>query len=147
LRSFLNDKLKNDGGQGNEAIEIGLQYANNEILKQEDIPLSLIIIIGDAPPNTPQEVESKRREAAKEEGNMNYWLETEDYKVPTHWSTEIKKLEDSEIDKVPVYSFYVLNEKVTKVEEAKAALHTEFSKLAVNGGKCSFLDIHNQQTG
>jgi hypothetical protein len=57
LRSFLNDKLKNDGGQGNEAIEIGLQYANNEILKQEDIPLSLIIIIGDAPPNTPQEVE------------------------------------------------------------------------------------------
>jgi hypothetical protein len=49
--------------------------------------------------------------------------------------------------KVPVYSFYVLNEKVKKIEEAKKALQKEFSKLAVNDGKCSFLDIHNEIEG
>ena len=33
LRNFLNDKLQNHGGQKREAIEIGLQYANNENIK------------------------------------------------------------------------------------------------------------------
>ena len=41
-------------------MEIGLKYANIEIEKDYEIPLSMIIIIGDAPPNTLQEVEEKR---------------------------------------------------------------------------------------
>ena len=35
MKNFLND-LNNDGGWGNEAIEIGLQYANKEIKKKKE---------------------------------------------------------------------------------------------------------------
>ena len=45
-------------------MEIGLQFANNEIKNDEGIPLSMIIVIGDAPPNTVEEVEFKRKRAA-----------------------------------------------------------------------------------
>jgi hypothetical protein len=38
-------------------MEIGLQYANKEIENDQGIPLSMVIIIGDAPPNTIEEVE------------------------------------------------------------------------------------------
>ena len=51
-----------------------------------------------------------------------------------------------------MHSFYVLNEKLFKNKEAeiqkeKANLKNEFSKLAVNDGKCAFLDIHDEAVG
>jgi hypothetical protein len=55
-------------------MEIGLQYANKEIENDQGIPLSMVIIIGDAPPNTLAEVESKRLYAAeKYTKNKKYW--------------------------------------------------------------------------
>jgi hypothetical protein len=50
-QDFLN-KLKVNGGLGLEAIEIGLAHANYELKNDNGIPLSMVIIIGDAPPNT-----------------------------------------------------------------------------------------------
>jgi hypothetical protein len=43
------DSVVCSGGQGNEAIEIGLWHANNEIYRSSDnVPVSLIFLIGDA---------------------------------------------------------------------------------------------------
>ena len=51
LKSFL-ETIRAKDGQGYEAMEIGLAHALKEIQKPEDgIPLSLIIVMGDAPAN------------------------------------------------------------------------------------------------
>ena len=60
LISFLQNSLQINGGQGNEAIEVGLQFANKEIKDNNGVPLSMIIIIGDAPPNTERDVKRNR---------------------------------------------------------------------------------------
>jgi hypothetical protein len=52
----LDETLTPSGGDGNEAIEIGLQFANKEIKNHNGVPVSMIIIIGDAMPNTFEEV-------------------------------------------------------------------------------------------
>lgn len=89
LSHFLQSTLQIDGGEGNEAIEIGLWHANQEILDNKGIPLSMVIIIGDAPPNTLEEVKEKRKRAAKSTWNSNYWERTKNYKEETHWEKEI----------------------------------------------------------
>jgi hypothetical protein len=51
LKKFLG-KVKVKGGQGCEAVEIGLLHANREIYEPKDkVPVSLIYVIGDAPAN------------------------------------------------------------------------------------------------
>ena len=60
----MQNTLVIQGGQGNEAIEAGLQFANKEIKENNGIPLSMIIIIGDAAPNTVKDVTDKRDGAA-----------------------------------------------------------------------------------
>jgi hypothetical protein len=130
-------------------MEIGLQYANKEIENDQGIPLSMVIIIGDAPPNTLDEVESKRLHVANIiKNDKKYWQKTKNYKVSTNWEMELRKIKET---KVTVHSFYVLNEKLNKVEaereKEKAYLKTEFSKLTVNEGKCAFLDIHDEEAG
>jgi hypothetical protein len=47
----------------------------------------MIIIIGDAAPNTVEEVKVKREFATSKYGQD--WSKTKDYKKPTHWETEI----------------------------------------------------------
>ncbi len=54
------DGISASGGQGREAVEIGLQHSVYEANNPGSVPLSQIFIIGDAPPNTPSEVEEKR---------------------------------------------------------------------------------------
>jgi hypothetical protein len=65
LTNFLNDTLTASGGQRNEAVEIALQFANKEIKNNNGVPVSMIIIIGDAIPNTEEEVQTKRCLASK----------------------------------------------------------------------------------
>lgn len=50
---------------------------------------------------------------------------------------------------MPVHTFYLLNEKVKEEnqENTKKKLEGEFKKLSVNGGKCAFLEIHNEAKG
>ena len=104
----------------------------------------MIIVIGDAAPNTVEDVEKKRSHAAKK---LNQdWSKSKDYKKPTDWKTEINIIEAAG---VPVYGFYLLNEKLLKdnPEEHKKTLETEFKKLCVSGGKSAFLDIHDEAKG
>jgi hypothetical protein len=95
LSHFLQSTLQIEGGEGNEAIEIGLWHANQEILYNKGISLSMVIIIGDAPPNTLNEVKEKRKGAAKTTGNPNYWARTKNFKVETHWEIERQGIIDA----------------------------------------------------
>jgi uncharacterized membrane protein len=110
----------------------------------------MVIVIGDAPPNTLLEVDDKRSYAAnKYAKNKKYWEKTLSYRVSTYWEHELRKIKE---EKVPVHAFYVLNEKnlhstKAEMEKEKAHLKTEFSKLTVNEGKCAFLDIHDEKVG
>ena len=106
----------------------------------------MVIIIGDAIPNTVDDVKAKREKAAAALKNPKYWETTKDYKKPTHWKTEIEAIKAAE---VPVHTFYVLNEKIQPQnwEESKQYLKNEFQKLSVNDGKCAFLDIHDEAKG
>lgn len=65
----------------------------------------MVIIIGDAPPNTSEEVELKRRGAIEMTGNPDYWSQTKNYKQPTYWEKELKKVKEAG---VPVHSFYTV---------------------------------------
>ncbi len=52
LKNFMNN-VKADYGLGEEAIECGLLFANEEADQPKDeIPLSQVFLIGDAAPNT-----------------------------------------------------------------------------------------------
>jgi hypothetical protein len=135
LTNFLNDTLTASGGQGNEAIEIALQFANKEIRNNNGVPVCMIIIIGDAIPNTVEEVQYKRNKANK---NPNYWEETKEYKKATHWNTEIESIKAAG---VPVHSFYVVQ---------NDSLKEGFKQLSENGGKggkCAYLNITDRVTG
>ena len=67
LSKFL-DGIKADGGQGCEAVEIGLLHANKEIYEPADkVPVSLIYVIGDAPGNANIDVVDKKKRWANSE--------------------------------------------------------------------------------
>ena len=82
-------KINVDGGWSNEAIEIGFWQANQEE------KLSQIILIGDAPPNTKDEVVSKRRDGK---------FSSLKYANPTYYLDELAILKDNSIK---VNAFYV----------------------------------------
>ena len=54
------DSISVSGGMGNEAVEIGFQHAVREAQNCGSIPLRQVFLIGDMPPNTKQEVDSRR---------------------------------------------------------------------------------------
>ena len=119
LRNFM-DKIWPLGGLGNEAIELGLWHANHEAEKEG---VSQVILIGDAPPNTIDEVKSKRAAYKGED----YWKNTK-FRTPTHYSEQVEKLRNQGI---LVHAFYV-------DERAE----TSFKEIASKtGGRCEFLDI------
>ena len=112
-------KIGPSGGQGNEAIEIGFWHAANEACSEKAI--SQVILIGDAPANTEEEVQSKRE--------AKNWKNTP-YENPTFWMNEINRLRACN---VPVHAFYVNN-------NAKS----NFRNIAAEtGGRCESLDIHS----
>lgn len=113
------------GGQGNEAIEIGLWHANREYDKMPDIPLQ-ILIIGDAPANSLEEVKVKREKAGVK------WEDTL-YKTPTYYEQELQILKNKG---VKIFCFYVKN-------LAKNC----FEKLTTEPDGCKFLDINNAASG
>jgi hypothetical protein len=62
------DTIRPEGGWGNEAVEIGLQYANREYDKD---PLQQVILIGDAQANAEAEVRNKRLDKGE-----TYWAQS-----------------------------------------------------------------------
>lgn len=104
-------------GWGNEAIEVALWQAN------EEADLSQIVLIGDAPPNTKQEVQDKR--------SSQNWTATK-YKNPTYYEDELNKIKNKDIS---VHCYYLDNSAKQK-----------FNEIATQtGGKCDHLDIFSEK--
>ena len=87
--------IEADFGWGNEAIEIGLKHANDESDLGVENPVSQVFIIGDAPPNTIDDVKVKRKNKS--------WVGTK-YENETNYMAEVQKLKDKNIN---VFTFYV----------------------------------------
>ena len=90
------DKVGPRCGLGNEAIEIGLQHANRET---DLLPVSQILLIGDMPPNTRNEVAQNR---AGYFGGESYWLNSE-FGPPTYYETELEALKSKGVTLHTVY--------------------------------------------
>jgi len=124
LFTFI-DSIETSYGFGNEAIEIGLWYADSEIRKTTmDAYRYQIILIGDQPPNTESEVVSKRKGRGEQ-----YWSGTKFHEI-VYYQSELDKLKANSI---PVHAFYVK-------ENAKLS----FQQIAMEtGGESSWLDINS----
>lgn len=120
LRTFMYN-IQVEGGWGNEAIEIGLSYVNKEFERE---PITQVILIGDAPPNTKDEVQSKRSYFGED-----YWKNTK-FANATYYEDELEKLISNNI---PVHGFFV---------EARA--EKSFKMIATkSGGRSEMLDINS----
>lgn len=119
LFTFL-DKVRASGGWGREAAELGLYHGLQENAKE---PITQIIVIGDAPPNTSSESHQKRKDKG-----YNYPR----FPDPILFSDVRKQLEN---EGVVVHAFYV----PTWGGESE---RMDFHKMAVNGGKQHVIDIH-----
>ena len=107
---------------GNEAVEIGLQHTVSEATNCGEVPLHQVFLIGDMPPNTRQEVDSRR-------ASYNSWAGTK-FATPAYWDVELQKLKAKGI---PVYGFYVAN-------YAQSAFADIASR---SNGKSEYLDVNS----
>lgn len=108
LSQFI-ETVECSGGQGNEAVEIGLLHVNRTLSKPHpDKPTYQVILIGDAPPNTDLEVINKRSKVSCEglEGEK-YWKEKTEFKEPTHYLEQINEASEILKQKVNIFTFYL----------------------------------------
>jgi hypothetical protein len=109
------------GGYWNEAVEIGLWHAANEAEKGV---VSQVILIGDAPANTDEEITHWR-------GHQSKWDNTP-FRTPTNLAKELQRMN---AQRIPVSAFYVDPE----AQSAFAAIAT------ATGGECEFLDVNSTE--
>jgi hypothetical protein len=121
LQQFL-DTVSPCYGMGNEAIEIALWHVNQQHAID---PVGQVVIIGDMPPNTPEEVLHKRQERS--------WVGT-NFDVPTDFVVELAELVRNEIK---VHAFYVDS-------DARAAFELMSQQ---SGGEPNYLDVDSPQAG
>ncbi|ETO08016.1 hypothetical protein RFI_29372 [Reticulomyxa filosa] len=122
LRKFM-ETIRAEYGMGNEAIEIGFAYINSKAEKED---ISQVILIGDMPANTKEEVELRRKSKGE-----NYWNKTT-FSSPTHYEKELALLKKNNIS---VHAFYV-------GEQAKE----NFEAIArASGGRCAELQINSDK--
>jgi hypothetical protein len=144
LRNFMRD-MHATGGEGNEAIEAGLQYANSisGSVDSDDQLLSQVVLIGDMPANTREEVAFKRTQA--QGNNQHHWGGL--FAKPTFWEDEVELLAAKSI---PVHAFYVAEKGLKKVkteDEFARALRLAGAKIGKLGCSLSWhnaddLDLH-----
>jgi len=91
--------------------------------------ISQVILIGDAAPNTPQEVTFKRKHQASK--GEEYWTKSK-YADVKSADAELAQLIEN---KIPVHAFYINN-------AARAAFESISSK---SGGVCKPLDINSEK--
>ncbi|TNV76610.1 hypothetical protein FGO68_gene11708 [Halteria grandinella] len=137
LKLFM-DGLKACEGWAEEAVEIGLQFANQEAESpsHSDYPISQVFVIGDQPPTPPAQVANRR----KQQGEA-YWSNTR-FSVPTNASAECEKLKEKGIE---VHTFYI---KVSNNVNAIPPAKREFENIAaLTDGTSQMLDVNNPATG
>ncbi|CAL6013564.1 Helicase-related_protein [Hexamita inflata] len=119
LKRFI-DTIYSRDGEGNEAIEVGLAHAVSQI----ENGLKQVILIGDMPPNTKEEVRRKRANLGEA-----YWSTTR-FAYPTYFEDQLQILKQNNI---PVHALYVCN-----------SAQQQFGYIArETGGKCEELDINS----
>ncbi|KAL4489801.1 hypothetical protein ABPG72_022441 [Tetrahymena utriculariae] len=120
LQLFL-ETIKPKGGEDyEEAVEIGLQHANQENDNQE---LTAIILLADAPSKNMSQIKSYRNKY----GGESYWKKTK-YSQITDYKQEIEKLNNANI---PIHCFYLHDRAKSNFDEI-----AEFT-----GGKCDRFNI------
>jgi hypothetical protein len=125
LRAFL-EQVRAERGQGNEAVEVGLWHAGQQCEEGVDMQ---VILIGDAPPNTPDEVRRKR----EDHGGEDYWAAAP-FAGAVSATAEAAALGARG---VPVHAFYV-----RRGEDVQR----EFEALSrATGGGAGFLDIESAE--
>ena len=120
LRQFMS-AVNADYGMGNEAIEIGFWHVNQE---KEAGEVSQVILIGDKPPNTRQEVTSKRSQTGFNGGTN--WAEG------TYYEDELQHIIDAEI---PVHAFYVNAHAKVAFQDIAARTQGSTGELDISSGK------------
>jgi len=119
IHKFL-EKVDPCYGWGNEAIEVALQFLNQDL---KDV--KQVVIIGDAGPNEQNEVFTKREQSNPESSQVKgkskhtgekYWMDTKFKKKITYYEKELQKLIDEEIK---INAFY-LNEAAKRSFEKMA---------------------------
>ncbi|KAL4489791.1 hypothetical protein ABPG72_022431 [Tetrahymena utriculariae] len=124
LRLFLEKVQPKGGGDYEEAVEIGLQHANQENKNQK---LTAIILLADAPSKSMSQIKNYR----KKYGGESYWKKTK-YSEITDYKAEMKKLKTSN---VPINCFYLNN-----------GAKSNFEKIAnFTGCKCESLNIECEE--
>lgn len=128
LKNFLNTIKPKTGYRGAtwaEAVEIGLWHANQENSKH---PIKQVILIGDAPPKSVDEIKVSRGILGEK-----YWNSTI-FKTVTHYKDEIKILSSAG---VKVHAFYVGSNEADVV--------SSFNEIAsTTKGSCQALSGANQ---
>lgn len=111
LRTFMND-IATNGGQGNEAVECGLFHANELLGKNGSNYIDQIVLLGDMPPNTPEECTSRQNYYRGRHGK---------YGSVDNSLIQIEKLRRHN---VPIYTFYLENYRETKKSFEEIAAKT-----------------------
>jgi len=94
LKEFLKD-IKANGGQGDEAVEIGLLHANREIYEPEDkVPVSLIYVIGDAPGNASLADINKKKKYNNKGDEHKAWNKEEEkaFGKSNTWDKQLERI-------------------------------------------------------
>lgn len=126
------DTIKAQYGWKNEAIEVGLWHANNELLSNTEGQMFQVILIGDMPPNSRSDIVFKHQDPDHLDcgwGGEEYWRNSP-LDADLYYETELQKLK---LAGVPVHSFYV-----------KETARLAFKKISRHAGPDSmsqFLDI------
>jgi hypothetical protein len=122
LCTFLKG-ITTKGGWGNEAIEVALWHVNQ--MSKEGV--TQVLLIGDAPANSKEEIKNKRKELGE-----NYWKKTK-FATPTFYEDEINKLNPDPSKKIPIHTFFL-----------KDGAKECFQKIAsMTEGNCKKLDIYS----
>eukprot|EP00595_Chromulina_sp_UTEXLB2642_P001002 CAMPEP_0196764476 /NCGR_PEP_ID=MMETSP1095-20130614/6238_1 /TAXON_ID=96789 ORGANISM="Chromulina nebulosa, Strain UTEXLB2642" /NCGR_SAMPLE_ID=MMETSP1095 /ASSEMBLY_ACC=CAM_ASM_000446 /LENGTH=514 /DNA_ID=CAMNT_0042120201 /DNA_START=1445 /DNA_END=2989 /DNA_ORIENTATION=+ len=125
LYAFI-DKIQPRYGMGNEAVEIGLWHVNREMEYDSKSPINRIVLIGDQPPNTLEEVKYRREKNRGE----NYWMEKK-LGPATTYLDQLDLIKQKNKD-IIINSFYLNGNNAEKV----------FTEIAEStGGKCQSLDV------
>ena len=124
LRKFMEKINARGGGDYEEAIEIGLWHVNVE---EENLGVSQVILIGDAPAKRKDQIAAYR----KRFGGESFWKKTP-FKDSTFYKDEVNKLKSKNI---PVHAFYL--------DDGARINFEEISKET--SGKCELLNIDSAE--